>query len=327
MLMVLDQKSLTIRLHNSVLKIYQDDKLIQHAAIKVLDMLVIYGNPMIEAGIFRALASANIPTIILANRGTQTPALLGQGLNSHLQARRLQYACADNPEQALELARWFLVHKFLSYHPLVTLLEQENFEYQPLFKQIQHALAQAHQTHTLNTLMGIEGNLSRLWFQTLAQSMPKQWRFKGRNRQPPRDPLNALLSLGYTLALGDIRQVISSYGFDPALGFLHQDYPARDSLALDVLEVYRSGVDLFALKMLDDLNPTDFRYSEKEGCRLVKAVRPRFYREWAVYRNNWLNPLGVITEKPSPRLFSPLRQQVGGTLQRLRQVMKELRNV
>ena len=172
-------------------------------------------------------------------------------------------------------------------------------------------------------MMGIEGQVSRAWFQGLAACLPAEWQFAGRNRRPPRDPLNALLSLGYTLALADIRQMILVEGMDPAFGFLHQPYPGRDSLALDLLEIFRGAVDVFALKMMDVLEPGQFYYHQEQGCRLTKESRPIFYQEWADYRRGWPRPLSNDKAVPD---FVPLREQVRGQLYELRRLMEDIQD-
>jgi CRISPR-associated protein Cas1 len=91
-----------------------------------------------------------------------------------------------------------------------------------------------------------------------------------------------------------------------------------------VLEIFRSGVDLFALNLLAELTPESFYYREAEGCRLSKAARPLFYREWAIYRDNWPRPLansGALQLETAP-----LQEQVRGQLRLLRQVLEEVKD-
>lgn len=324
MLMVLDRSELVVRLVDGVVQVYHAEELLQRAATNLLEMLVVYGNPLVESSVWRALAQAGVPAVILASRGMQVPALLAEGLAAQLPARRLQYACAESATIAPQLARWVLVRKVLSYQLPFGVLEPhlEAGQAGKFRAALQQQAAKLHQVDNIEAFLGLEGSMSREWFQLLASVLPEQWKFNGRNRQPPRDPLNALLSLGYTLALADIRQMVVAEGFDPAFGFLHQPYPAREALALDVLEIFRSGVDLFALNLLPALTPESFYYRETEGCRLNKAARPVFYREWAIYRDNWPRPLGGNGLEGT----APLREQVRGQLRQLRQVLEEVKD-
>lgn len=141
-------------------------------------------------------------------------------------------------------------------------------------------------------LMGLEGQVAQSWFVLLAKSLPFKWKFAGRNRRPPLDPVNAILSLGYTLIGAEVRQAVISQGLDPALGFLHQDYPGRESLVLDMTEVFRAGVDDFMLRWLHDTELDDgaFYFREDTGCRLSKIARPLFYQAWGARRYRWPRP-------------------------------------
>lgn len=113
-------------------------------------------------------------------------------------------------------------------------------------------------------------------------------------------------------------------GLDPSLGFLHQPLPGRESMVLDLTEVFRGGVDHFVLGWIDPAGPdqSHWYYRDEEGCRLSKAARPGFYGAWAAYRNHWPYPLGDQTEPEWPR--GTLREQIHGWIERLRAEMKAM---
>lgn len=108
------------------------------------------------------------------------------------------------------------------------------------------------------------------------------WGFKERNRRPPRDPVNALLSLGYTLAGNSLGQMVSTYGLDVSLGFLHAPLSNRPSLMLDVLEPVRPWIDQWLwLKVHSGLlTPKHFSQSNEYGCRLNQEGRGLFFSAW-----------------------------------------------
>jgi CRISPR-associated protein Cas1 len=126
------------------------------------------------------------------------------------------------------------------------------------------------------TLLGIEGNAARLYFGAFSGMLkPKQrpdntadtanapWHFdfEGRNRRPPRDPINALLSFAYSLLTKDLSVIAQITGFDPYLGFYHQPRYGRPSLALDVMEEFRPIIaDSVVLSVINNgvLSPSDF---------------------------------------------------------------------
>lgn len=109
--------------------------------------------------------------------------------------------------------------------------------------QIQRVLKQIENADSLATLLGIEGNIAALYFGALpcilAESVPPELHFSGRNRRPPKDRFNALLSFGYSLLLKDVMNSIITVGLEPALGFYHQPRTQASPLALDLMEMFR----------------------------------------------------------------------------------------
>jgi len=110
---------------------------------------------------------------------------------------------------------------------------------------------QCAQADTINGLLGLEGAATREYFQALGPLLGGEWAFKGRHRRPPPDPVNALLSFGYTLLLHDAIAALETAGLDPYSGFLHQARVGRPSLALDLIEELRPViVDSVVLRAL-----------------------------------------------------------------------------
>jgi CRISPR-associated protein Cas1 len=107
----------------------------------------------------------------------------------------------------------------------------------------------------LDEIRGIEGEAGAIYFgafEALITSGDAAFRFAGRNRRPPLDPVNCLLSFLYTLLVHDIRGAIECVGLDPSVGFLHRDRPGRPGLALDILEEFRAVVaDRVALSLIN----------------------------------------------------------------------------
>jgi len=112
----------------------------------------------------------------------------------------------------------------------------------------------------------------------------------------PKDPINALMSLTYTMAMGDVHSTVHERGLDPCVGFLHALLPGRESLVLDVLEPLRCGADAFVLQLLDcGIRPKHFTYSAEYGCRLNKEGRQLYFTQWSEWRMEW--PYYLIGKK------------------------------
>ena len=293
MIFVIDRSKSTLRFRAGVLELQQKGKKVQQVPLNPLEQVVIYGNPLVETTVWRVLSEAEVPVIILPDR-KKPAAILGSGLAVRLPLRRLQHQLAADPATRLEAAKWFVLEKMRRYVlPLHTISElwpdEAGSACIEFSNKVQKAQEQITDVDSLQTLLGVEGHVAQAWFALLAQYLPEELRFTGRNRRPPRDPVNCLLSLGYTLLLSEVRQAVLRAGFDPSLGFLHQDYPGRESLALDFVELFRAGVDHFILAWIRAIEPDSsfFFYRKDEGCRLSKTTRPLFFTAWAEYREQW----------------------------------------
>lgn len=330
MLLVIDHKETTVRHASGALRLERPTETPKTVPIQMLEQVVVYGNPLIEASVWRALADAGVPTTLVDLHGKQQVAFLGAGLATQLPNRRMQHRCADDVQKHLAVARYMVEQKLLSYAlPLQRL--SELYAVPPVRitsfqSKIQQTLVKLPSANNLNSLTGLEGQIAASWFALLVEPLV-QWGFVGRNRQPPRDPVNALLSLGYTLMLGEVRQAVLQAGFDPALGFLHLDYPGRESLPLDVLETFRASVDTLVLEWLQQtpLDKSSFYYREAEGCRLSKAARPAFYGAWARWRQQCPRPFPP-KDQATEWAYASLSEIINGQVVRLRDILKTVDN-
>ncbi|MCH9699000.1 MAG: CRISPR-associated endonuclease Cas1 [Gammaproteobacteria bacterium] len=324
MILVIDRKDTVLRYQSGVIRIEQDNLKPRNAPIKQLEQVIVYGNPLAETSVWRMLAAANVPVAMLAVRGNQQAAMLGSGLAVQLPLRRMQHRCAGDSAARLALAGYFIRLKFAGYATALKILAEtqhvETADCNAFTNQCTEATTRLQEANTVSVVMGLEGQIAHAWFALLARTLPYVWKFAGRNRQPPRDPINAMLSLGYTWLMSEIRQLVISYGFDPSLGFLHHDTPGRESLMLDVTELFRAGVDAFVLQWIKDpqINPDCFYYREAEGCRLNKQARPLFFQAWANHRQHWPR----VSEHAETTDVS-LKEQITGQLMKLRKQLQQ----
>ncbi|MFA6289383.1 MAG: CRISPR-associated endonuclease Cas1 [Opitutaceae bacterium] len=139
---------------------------------------------------------------------------------------------------------------------------------------------------SIEELMGVEGTAAHLYFQQFPTMLKEraEWAFdfNGRNRRPPRDPVNALLSLGYSMLSKELAGVCHAVGLDPFLGFLHQPRYGRPALALDLMEEFRPLIaDSVALSLINrgEVDEGDFIRSAN-GTVLNERGRRRFWEAW-----------------------------------------------
>ncbi len=136
---------------------------------------------------------------------------------------------------------------------------------------------------SLEVLRGIEGAAAAAYFQAFAALVPAELGFPGRQRRPPRDPVNALLSFGYVLVGNELQSLLDGIGFDPYIGFLHRLDYGRPSLALDLLEEFRPAlVDRFTTRLLNlgILSRVDFTRGPDGGLYLGREGKRRYFAEY-----------------------------------------------
>lgn len=142
--------------------------------------------------------------------------------------------------------------------------------------------------YPIASLLGIEGRASALYFQCYQRFFAEHWQFDHRNKRPPKDPVNVMLSLSYTLLQHIYQQALYSVGFDPYRGVLHSPSYGRQSLACDFVELQRSVIDLWVWQLFDEhiLDTDDFGYNNSDGypCELLKSGRAKYYQAFAAIR-------------------------------------------
>lgn len=209
--------------------------------------------------------------------------LLGGLPASGVDARRGQYRLFESPGVRLKLARQIIRAKI---HNQRVMLMRNGDVSDRITSLLAGLRDSAESARDLTALLGIEGSAAALYFEQF-ESMLKQrdhWKFDwhGRNRRPPRDPVNALLSLGYSMLAKELTGVCYSVGLDPFLGFMHQPRYGRPALALDLMEEFRPLIaDSVAITLINrgELGPEDFLCSASGTFLTDKGRRP-FWETW-----------------------------------------------
>jgi CRISPR-associated protein Cas1 len=129
------------------------------------------------------------------------------------------------------------------------------------------------------SLRGIEGTVARTYFSGFGKMILGEFTFEGRKKHPSTDPVNALLSFGYTLIFNEISSLLDGLGFDPYLGYFHEVEYGRASLACDIQEEFRAAIDRFTLYLINNrmLNKDDFYQNQKDGSMYLKREAMKKY--------------------------------------------------
>lgn len=283
MTLIVDKRGSKLELSSAnVVSVRAPEQSPQRVGLFALRRIIIQGNADVSTGLLRACRDAGVGVVLLPGRGKGEAHHLFPTLTTQVRLRLAQYRCHLDSEKRLQLARMFVTSKIHAQQQWLATEDESDL--------LKRYLEQAAHAPDLNTLMGVEGAAAACYFGAWKDWWPAQWEFTHRNRRPPRDPVNSLLSLGYTLALGYVGRLLSGYGLDLGIGFLHEPYSNRPSLALDVLEPARPYVDRFVWQMMDErlLEPAHFTISEQDGCRLNQEARGRFFGTWHQEEDKWL---------------------------------------
>lgn len=166
------------------------------------------------------------------------------------------------------------------------------------------------QNQTVNSLMGAEGIATATYFRCFGQMFRKELIFTERTRRPPKDPVNAILSLGYTLITNEILGLVIAHGLDPYIGFLHGVVYGRPSLALDLVEEFRQPIiDRLTLHLFNHkiLTSEDFQPGEQNGIYLTNEGLKKYFQ---FYEQRLRAPLKPKESPATANLRSVFKQQV-----------------
>ena len=229
-----------------------------------LEGVVVLGQANFSPALVQELLDRRIPFTFLTPtgkyRGTLEPKM-----RKNIFLRQHQWAADGNTPQAIHLVQAFVRGKLKNYRiSLQRRSRRANLDLSKEIQKLKDIIGTIASTDTINSLRGLEGAGSAAYFRCFNQLIQNpDFTFTTRNRRPPTDPVNSLLSLGYALLRHDIQSAVNIVGFDPYLGYLHVKHYGRPALALDLMEEFRPLiVDSIVLEALNRnaLSPNDFQH-------------------------------------------------------------------
>ncbi len=254
--------------------------------IKV-DQVVVLGDITLTTPALAALLEKKVEVAFCSARG-RFLGHLAPPLSKNAPLRLAQHRARNDPAVQIALATRFVSGKLANMR---TFLLRQNrkrgqeaiaaacAEMQLTLRKVE-ALGAAGET-AMPTLLGLEGTGSALYFGVFQNLLAEGWEFPGRLRRPPPDPVNALLSFGYTVLSGYVSSAVSIVGLDPLVGYLHAPGYGRPCLALDLMEEFRPLiVDSVVLRVINNgiLRQADFR-REIGSCWLEEDARRRYIEQ------------------------------------------------
>lgn len=246
--------------------------------------IVCFGRVGASPALLGKCADAGVAVSFLTESGRLQARVIGFSPGNVL-LRREQYRRTDDARQVLPIVQPIILAKLLNSRSVLHRATRDYPEAagrDALLAAAQRLAAgvdQAEHARNPDQLRGIEGESASIYFDVFAHLITRAkngWRFDGRSRRPPRDPVNALLSFLYTMLVHDARSACEAAGLDSQVGFLHRDRPGRPSLALDLMEELRAFLcDRLAVTLInrEQVKPDGFRTTETGGVVMDEATR------------------------------------------------------
>ena len=282
----IDRKELEIRLDGKSLALYCSNKRQSTVPLGILDRLIITGNNItLSSNVIATLASLGIAVIILAGRHQQKIASIWGTPHNDASIRLGQYYLSQDKNTCLNQSRHIIRSKFIHQLDFIKSVKIKRKDLRkPLsdfIKQINHYIQRLEETTSIDSLLGLEGASASSYFTAYKSIFPPALSFTNRNRRPPRDPINSILSLSYTLLHYEAVQNIYKTGLDPYIGFYHQPSFGRESLACDLIEPLRPICDKFTYNLFRSSTLRIDHFSiDEDKCLLTKTGRAYFYKAW-----------------------------------------------
>jgi CRISPR-associated protein Cas1 len=285
----LNRQGLRVGKSGAALQVRDKDTLVEEVRIGEICQVNLMGNVQLSTQAIQTLCEAGVPICYFSQGGWFYG--ITTGLNSkNVFLRRVQFRLAEQDCFALKLARRLVAGKIRNQR---TLLQRNHVEPPPrVLEELKQMIGRAEEARDLEELLGIEGNAARLYFSEFAgmikresdEELPAKFRFdfNSRNRRPPRDAVNALLSLAYSLLAKDLLIACQAVGFDPFIGFYHQPRFGRPALALDLMEPFRPLIaDSAVLSAINMRMVTEKEFVEAgPAVALTPEGRKGFFRAY-----------------------------------------------
>jgi len=248
--------------------------------------VVVLGRATVSPALIIELLERNIPLTFLAPTGRFLGTLTPE-LTKNIFVRQAQWRAKDHQQQSLHIASACVRGKLKNALKSLQRWERDRSEsnLENVIAQMKQSLKTLETAQSIESVRGAEGAGSAAYFSAFEQAITNpEFSFSHRNRRPPKDPVNAMLSLGYALLRHDIQSALNIVGFDPYAGFLHTDRYGRPSLALDMMEEFRPlVVDPIVLTCINRkmVSPADFNQEPiSEAVYLTDAGRQTFLRAY-----------------------------------------------
>lgn len=255
-------------------------------AFAYLSSIVISAKTQLTSHVLLACSTRGISVIILDPRSCEHHAQYIPSSSGIIHRKIKQFEILDQDQRRLGYAKQLVYSHAIQQFKLLNLWQKQSLLCEQdveVFKaRIKNMIPMIAASHNMEQLRGLEGATAKVIFACIASIAPVWCKFKGRNRRPPLDPINVVLSLSYSLIYAECTRALTAQALDPMLGFYHEPVHGRYSLACDLTERIRTEIDKWVLQLFieEHLKINHFSSSEQYPCVLNKEGRAIFYPLW-----------------------------------------------
>jgi len=240
--------------------------------IETLDGITILGKVQVTTQCVEKLLSKGIPVAYFSKGGRYFGRLVSPN-HIKVKIQRIQSSLYDTPF-ALEFARNIIDAKLRNQSVVLRrYARNHSINIKEEVSYISFCLSKVRNAKSITEINGYEGLAAKMYFKGLAMCIDEEFSFSGRNRQPPKDPFNSLLSLGYSILMNEIYGELECKGLNPYFGFMHRDADNHPTLVSDLLEEWRATiVDSSVMSLINghEIKKNMFYYEDDGGCYIDK---------------------------------------------------------
>ncbi|MCD7811202.1 MAG: type I-C CRISPR-associated endonuclease Cas1c [Ruminococcus sp.] len=267
--------------------------------IHTIDGIVVFGYSGASPALMGKCAELNKSLVFLTPNGKFLAKVTGKSYGNIL-LRREQYRICDDESRSLGIARNIISAKIVNERAVVNravrdhAMRLDESKFTGVSERLKNGASLAYRCSGADELRGIEGECANGYFSVFDDMILQQkedFRYTSRSRRPPMDPVNAMLSFSYSLLTSMCVSALETVGLDPYAGFFHTERPGRCSLALDLVEEFRSAfADRFVLTMINRrlISYRDFVRKENGGILLKDESRKTFLSAWQMRKRETL---------------------------------------
>lgn len=317
-----------LRLDNDTLRVEVEREVRLRVPLHHLTGVVCFGHIGLSSPLMHRLAQDGIALVLLDDNGRFQARLEG-AVSGNVLLRQAQFQRTADPIFTLDMARTFVAGKIKNTRQVLqrgardTKNEDDAKVLSRLADNLAASLRALPDAASLDIVRGLEGEAARQYFSGLTLlvrlDLRETFRMDGRNRRPPRDCFNAMLSFLYAMWMNDCRSALEAAGLDPQVGFLHALRPGRAALALDLMEEFRPWADRLALTLINrgQLAAKDFSIREGGGVSLAPDARKAVVVAYQERKRDEINhpllaqsvPLGLVPLVQARLLARALRDE------------------